>query len=62
MKQELEHVAEVSTWDSGGGQLLDLIVLKDGRVLVISDDAAVLYENREDLEAGEAKQRPTIFL
>ena len=59
---ELEHINEVSTWDSGGGMVLDILTFKDGRVLAISEDSIVLYDNYEDLEAGEAKERQTIFL
>lgn len=59
---ELEHIAEVATWDSGGGQVLDVLTLRDGRVLAVSEDAVVLYENITDLEAGDARQRPTMFL
>lgn len=59
---ELEHIETVSTWDSGGGQVLDLVVLKDGRVLVVSEDAVVLYQSLHDMEAGEAMERPTIYL
>lgn len=57
-----EHIAEATTWDSGGGQVLDLLILKDGRVLVISEDAVVLCENMDAVEAGEAVKRPTIYL
>lgn len=59
---KLEHITDVSTWDSGGGQLLDLLILKDGRVLVVSEDAIVLYASMEDLEKGEAIERSTIYL
>lgn len=59
---DLEFIQEVGTWDSGGDQILDLLTLKDGRVIVISEDALVLYESKENLEAGEAKERPTLFL
>jgi len=59
---ELEHIENATTWDSGGGQVLDLLMLKDRRVIVVSGDAVVLYESMEDLEAGDAKERPTIFL
>lgn len=58
----LEHIADTATWDSGGGQILDLLTLKDGRVLVISEDAIVLYANMDDLETGEARERPIIYL
>ena len=59
---ELEHIKTTSTWDSGGGQVLDLLTLKDGRVLVVSEDAIVLYESTDAVEVGEAKERPTIYL
>jgi hypothetical protein len=59
---EHEHIAEIGSWDSGGGMVLDLVTLKDGRVLVISEDAVVLYKNIEDVESGEAAERPSIYL
>ena len=59
---ELEHISEATTWDSGGGQVIDLLTLKDGRVLVVSEDAVVLYESMEEVEGGEAKERPVIYL
>ena len=59
---QLEWIKELETWDSGGGQVLDMLTLKDGRVLVISGDAVVLYASKEELEEGEATKRPTIFL
>ncbi len=62
MSQNLEHIKEISTWNSGGGVMLDLITLKDGRVLVVSDDVVVLYENMEEATDGEAKERPLIHL
>jgi hypothetical protein len=42
--------------------VLDLLTLKDGRVLVVSEDAVVLFENMGAVEAGEAVERPTIYL
>ena len=58
----LEWVKDLGTWDSGGGQQLDMLTLKDGRVLVISEDAVVLYADMDDIQEGEAKERPTIYL
>lgn len=58
----LEHIVEATTWNSGGGQMLDLLTMKDGRVLVISEESVVLYKNMDDLEAGEASERPIIYL
>lgn len=59
---KLEHIESATTWDSGGGQVLDVLTLKDGRVLVVSEDAVVLYETMVAVEAGEAKERPAIYL
>lgn len=60
---EFEHIEKVSTWDSGGDVLLDLIELKDGRVLAISDEIVILYKNMEDVMTGDAsEERPSIIL
>ena len=59
---DLEWIKELGTWDSGGGQNLDMLTLKDGRVLVVSEDAVVLYADMDDVQAGEAKERPSIYL
>ncbi len=58
-----ERIKSVSTWDSGGGIELDIVELADGRVLGISDEAVILYESMDDLEAGDASaNRPFITL
>lgn len=59
---ELQHITETTSWDSGGGILLDILILKDGRVLAISEDSIVLYASLEDLESGDAEERQTIYL
>ena len=58
----LEHISEMSSWNLRGGQVLDFLSLKDGRALVISEDAVVLYASQEELETGDPIDRPTIFL
>jgi hypothetical protein len=57
-----EYVEDVSSWDSGGGTILDLVTLKSGKVIAISEEVVVLYDNMEDLEAGESRNRPSILL
>jgi len=59
---DMEYIKEVSTWDSGGGITLDLVELKDGRVLAISDESIVLYRDMEDLMTGEPSTRPILHL
>ena len=57
----LMYINSVSTWDSGGGIELDVIELRDGRVLAISDEVVVLcFTAMEDLETGAAG-RPAVF-
>lgn len=58
-----EYIKDVSTWDSGGGVSLDLIELKDGRVLAVSDEVVILYRDMEDLTTGDtAAERPVLHL
>jgi len=57
-----EYIEDVSSWDSGGGTMLDLITLKSGKVIAISEEVAILYDNMEDLECGEGRNRPSILL
>ena len=60
---ELEFIKDTSSWDSGGGITLDLVELKDGRILAISDEVVILYRDMEDLVSGEASNpRPMIAL
>jgi hypothetical protein len=59
---DFEHIKELASWDSGGGMVLDLITLKDDRIIVVSDEAIVLYPSMEAFEAGEAEGKNTIFL
>jgi hypothetical protein len=59
---ELEHIAELSSADTGGGITVDLVKLRDGRVLGISEDAIVLYRDLEDFEDNSLRERPTIPL
>ncbi len=61
--EDFANINSVFSWDSGGGIILDIVELKDGRVLAISDELVMLYDNIEDLETGDAsKERPQLFL
>jgi hypothetical protein len=60
---QFASIADVATPESGGGIALDLIALKDGRVLAVSDESVVLYDNVEDRQCGSgATNRPTLPL
>lgn len=59
----MENIKNVSEWDSGGGIVIDVIELKDGRVLGITEGVVVLYKNMDDLTEGNpSENRPTIYL
>lgn len=53
MKLELSNIIDgtnivsIETENSGGGNMLDFIQLRDGKVLVISDEYAGLYTSKE---------------
>jgi len=49
--EDPEFIAGIETWGSGG-RMLDIVTLKDGRVLMIGDGPVVLYESRSDFECG----------
>jgi hypothetical protein len=61
-KLNAEYVDDVSKWDSGGGVTLDIVTLKSGKVIGISEEVVTLYENLEDLVTGQVHERPSILL
>lgn len=47
---EHEFIADIETFGSGG-QMLDVVKLKDGKILLITDDTLVLYDSWNDFES-----------
>ena len=56
MELDTEYVKSVSSWDSGGGIVVDVVELKDGRVLGTTDESVVLYPSMEAMEEGESDE------
>ncbi|MFC1588035.1 hypothetical protein ACFL54_06985 [Planctomycetota bacterium] len=57
------NVKNVSEWDSGGGVVIDVVELNDGRVLGITEEIVILYASMNDLTEGDpAVNRPAIQL
>jgi hypothetical protein len=50
-KMECAFVADIETWGSGG-QMLDVLVLKDGRIIAIMESRLAVYEDNDAFEAG----------
>ena len=57
-----EHIEKVETEDTGGHFMIDIIYLKDGRVLTISSDVVVLYPSYDVFEDGGDEDLPYINL
>lgn len=58
----MKYIACVEVWEPQGPVTVDLIHLYDGRVLGITGDCVVLYDNLMDFEDAETTERPTIDL
>ena len=48
---DCEFIESIETWGSGG-QMMDIIVLKDGRVLVVAAHGITLYRDRAAFDSG----------
>jgi hypothetical protein len=48
---DCEFIEEIQTWGSGG-HMMDIVVLKDGRILVIAEFGIVIYDNWEAFNSG----------
>ncbi len=59
MKTEgMTYIAEVLTENTGGGCMVDFVVLEDGQVIGINDECVCLYPNMDSFYAdiqGEEK-------
>ena len=67
MVAEIENttfISNITSHDDEDGDSVDAIELTDGRVLAITGDAVVLYEDMEDFQGSLANsvERPRIEL
>lgn len=58
----MEYIDQITTENAGGGSMVDFIHLKDGRVIGINDEYAVLYNSMEEFWDATAQNKPTIEL
>jgi len=59
---QTEFIAEIQSHETGGNCSVDLVVLKDGRVLGINDECVVLYASMDDFNEGQTLSRQSIDL
>ena len=57
----LNFIKDIFSQDTGGGMDCDIIVLIDGTVIVLSEEAIVLYPNLESWEDNLKMQLGTIY-
>lgn len=57
----LSYVKTMYSEDTGGGIECDVLILTDGRVLVISEDAIVLYNDLDAWEDNTGEQAGVIY-
>ena len=58
----MTYIDQITTENAGGGSMVDFIHLKDGRVIGINDEYAVLYDSMDEFWDATAQNKPTIEL
>jgi hypothetical protein len=56
------YIDKVETENTGGGSMVDFVILKDGRVLGINDEYVCLYASMDDFYAATPESKPCIEL
>jgi hypothetical protein len=49
---DCEFIHDIETWGSGG-HMMDILVLKDGRILVIAEHGITVYPDRAAFDSGQ---------
>ncbi len=60
-EKHLYYIRDTFSQDTGGGFLCDIMLLDDGCVLVISEEAIVMYKDLETWENNPKKQEGVIY-
>jgi len=50
-----EFIESVETWNSGGNVMLDIVKLKSGKVIIISDEVICKYNSIEEFMGDEGE-------
>ena len=58
----MRFITCIEEWEQGGPVPVDLIHLRDGRIVGIDGEYIVLYKSLADFEDAETTERPTIYL
>ena len=52
----MTHITDVSTYNTGGGCMVDVLTLTNGKVLCISDEYVGLYDSVEDMPEDDGSK------
>jgi hypothetical protein len=55
MEIKAEFIESIETWNSGGNIMLDVIKLKSGKILIISDECVCKYDSIEEFNGDEGE-------
>jgi hypothetical protein len=55
----MNYIDKLSFENAGGGSMVDFIHLKDGRIIGINDECAVLYNNMEEFWECSSEAKPS---
>lgn len=58
----MEYIKSTETVNTGGGCMVDLIYLQDGRVIGLNDECAVLYASITDFWNGGSNDLPAFLI
>jgi hypothetical protein len=56
---DMEYIEKMFTENTGGGVMVDFIILKDGRCVGINDECIVLYSSYDAVHEGNDETPPT---
>lgn len=55
----MHYIEKLSSENVGGGSMVDFVHLKDGRIIGLNDECAVLYENMTEFWECSSKAKPS---
>ena len=60
-----DYIKNINTESTGGGCTIDIITLKDGKILTLNDEVLILHESEAELQScfeGETEANKVILL
>lgn len=58
----MTYIDQITCENAGGGSIVDFIHLKDGRIIALNDEYAVLYNSLDEFWDATPENRPCMEL